>query len=83
MVPESVSAQRVEEVVRNTGVPLLRRAVLFDVYRGPGLAEGEKSLGFNLEFRTGERTLTDQEVDDVMRLIVERAADETGARVRT
>ena len=83
VVPESVSAQRVEEVVKNTGVPLLRRAVLFDVYRGPGLAEGEKSLGFNLEFRTNERTLTDQEVDDVMRLIVERTADETGARVRT
>ena len=38
---------------------------VFDVYRGPGLPEGKKSLAFSLSFRSGERTLTDDEVNAV------------------
>ena len=35
----------------------------FDVYQGKGLPEGRKSLAFSLVFRSGERTLTDDEVN--------------------
>jgi phenylalanyl-tRNA synthetase beta chain len=83
VVPETVSAGTVEEVVREAGGALLERIVLFDVYRGAGLNEGEKSLGFTMEFRASDRTLTDQEVDELVRGMVKAAEAKTGARVRT
>lgn len=36
---------------------------VFDVYTGPGVPEGKKSLAFALVFRSAERTLTDDEVN--------------------
>lgn len=83
VVSETVSAGTVEEVVRKAGKALLERIVLFDVYRGAGLREGEKSLGFTMEFRASDRTLTDQEVDELVGGMVKAAEVKTGARVRT
>ena len=42
---------------------------VFDVYTGAGLPEGKKSLAFSLSFRSGERTLTDDEVNAVFQKI--------------
>jgi phenylalanyl-tRNA synthetase beta chain len=41
---------------------LLDRIELFDVYRGEQVGEGRKSLALRLEFRSPERTLTDEDV---------------------
>ena len=49
--------------------PLLRRVEVFDVYRGEQIGEGEVSLALRLEFRSPERTLTDEEVAERARRI--------------
>jgi phenylalanyl-tRNA synthetase beta chain len=83
VVPEAVPARELETIVHASGAPLIERVVLFDVYRGKGLETGEKSLGFNLEFRAKDRTLTDQEVDELVHHMVIVAGKQVSARVRT
>lgn len=56
--------------------------VPFDVYEGKGLPEGKKSLAFALTFRAMDRTLTDDEVNQVFTAIQERVTEETGYAVR-
>lgn len=41
----------------------VERVAVFDVYQGPGLPEGKKSIAFSLVFRASDRTLTDTEVN--------------------
>ena len=62
VVPEEVSAARVEEAVRAAAGDLLASVAPFDVYRGEQVGEGRKSLALRLEFRAPDRTLTDEEV---------------------
>lgn len=62
IVPESLPAERVREAVGSGGGELLAGADVFDIYHGEQLGEGEKSLALRLEFRAGDRTLTDAEV---------------------
>ncbi|MEA2458700.1 MAG: phenylalanyl-tRNA synthetase beta chain [Thermoleophilaceae bacterium] len=62
VVDEDVPAAEVESVVRAGGGELLDRVELFDVYRGEQLGAGRKSLALRLEFRSAERTLTDEDV---------------------
>jgi phenylalanyl-tRNA synthetase beta chain len=72
----------VEAVLRDGGGELLRSVQTFDVYSGPPIPEGFKSLALALRFRAEDRTLTDAEVDASMakiRAAAERAFD---ARVR-
>jgi len=42
---------------------------IFDVYAGEGLPAGKKSVAFSLVFRSGSRTLTDDEVNGVLQAI--------------
>jgi len=83
VVRELVPAEELERAIRGVGGSLLERVVLFDVYRGKGLADGEKSLGFTMRFRSPDRTLTDQEVDEQVHRIMGAAAEKVGARMRT
>jgi phenylalanyl-tRNA synthetase beta chain len=62
VVPVDVSAARVREAVIDGGGELLRSAGVFDLYEGEQVGEGRKSLALRLEFRAGDRTLTDEEV---------------------
>jgi phenylalanyl-tRNA synthetase beta chain len=66
-VPADRTAAELVEVVRGAGGKLLRDVHVFDVYA----REGQTSLGVRLEFRAGDRTLTDDEVAPQRNKIVE------------
>jgi phenylalanyl-tRNA synthetase beta chain len=82
VVPEDVPAAEVERVVREGGGELLDRVELFDVYHGDQVGEGRKSLALRLEFRSPERTLTDEDVAPVRASIVDAVASRFGAVLR-
>jgi phenylalanyl-tRNA synthetase beta chain len=81
VVDEDVPAADVEAAVRDGAGPLLDRLELFDVYRGEQLGEGSKSLALRLEFRSPERTLTDEDVASA-RGSIERALEAVGGSLR-
>ena len=62
VVPDDVIAAAVRAAVLAGGGELLRSAEIFDLYEGEQLEAGHKSLALRLEFRTSDRTLTDEEV---------------------
>ena len=82
VVDEAVTAAQVEEVIRRAAGDLAEEVRLFDVFRGPQLGEGRKSLAFSLRLRAPDRTLTAQELEDVRRRVVECAAKSLGAELR-
>jgi phenylalanyl-tRNA synthetase beta chain len=81
VVGEDVPAAEVERVVRSGAGALLDRVELFDVYRGEQVGEGRKSLALRLEFRSPERTLTDEDVG-AARAAIEEALEEIGGALR-
>jgi phenylalanyl-tRNA synthetase beta chain len=82
VVPDGVSAAQLVAVVRNAGGALLRRAEVFDVYRGAQVGEGAASLALRLEFRASDRTLTDEDVAERRAKIVAALSEQLGARLR-
>lgn len=71
MVPDGVSSAEVMEAIEAQGKPELKQVLLFDLYRGPNLAAGFRSLAYRLLFQAEERTLNDQEVTDKVAKIVD------------
>jgi len=72
----------VESTIRDSGGALLERVALFDLYQGPQVPAGKKSLAYTLRFRAPDRTLTDAEADDAMSRIVGAVRSRFGAQVR-
>ena len=83
IVDTDVPAGIVERALRSGAGPLLESLTLFDVYTGPQIGEGKKSLAFALRFRAPDRTLTDAEAASARDSAVAAAADQTGAMQRT
>ena len=54
----------------------------FDVYTGPGVPEGKKSLAFSLVFRAADRTLTDDEVNAAFTKIQDQLGQTTPYQIR-
>jgi phenylalanyl-tRNA synthetase beta chain len=83
VVDEAVEAGRVLDEIRGAVSEILREVSLFDVYRGPGMEMGKKSLAFSLRYQVMDRSLTDAEVGEVHEAIVRRLAETVGARLRS
>jgi phenylalanyl-tRNA synthetase beta chain len=81
-VPSDTPAAEVVAVVRAGGGDLLRDVRIFDVYAGEQAGEGRRSIAMHLAFRAGDRTLTDDEVNDRIDAILRDARDRLGAESR-
>ncbi len=82
LVDESVTAEQVEQAIRQGGGSLLRQVTLFDVYRGKQVPAGKKSLAYALTFQADDKTLKDADVEKVRRRIVARLGQTVGAELR-
>ena len=82
VVEDTVPAGSVERTLRRAGGDLLESVELFDVYRGPSVAEGSRSLAFHLRFCALDRTLTDEEIGSRRAACIDAVAAAHGARLR-
>ena len=82
IVGEDVAAQSVVDAVRDGAGELLEDVRLFDVYTGPQIGEGRKSLALALRFRAADRTLTEDEASAARDAAVQAAAQRVGAEQR-
>jgi phenylalanyl-tRNA synthetase beta chain len=82
ILDESVAADRVEAMIRQTGGRTVTNVRLFDVYRDEKIGAGKKSLAYSLTYQA-EKTLTDAEAAAIRTKIVKRLEHEFGAKLRS
>jgi phenylalanyl-tRNA synthetase beta chain len=82
VVEERVPVGAVLTSIEALRSPILVEARVFDVYEGPQVPEGHKSVALSFTFQ-GETTLTDEEVDAEIGRIAGRLEAEFGARIRS
>jgi phenylalanyl-tRNA synthetase beta chain len=80
VVDDGVTAAQVRAIIESSS--LVQRATLFDVYTGPPVPSGKKSLAFSVAYQSFEDTLTDAEVQRERRRILERLSRQVGAELR-
>jgi phenylalanyl-tRNA synthetase beta chain len=82
VVDESVSLAVLRKNVTVSASGLLSELRVFDIYRGPGIELGRKSIALGLILQDSSRTLTDVDVDAVVTAVVARLRDELSATIR-
>jgi phenylalanyl-tRNA synthetase beta chain len=82
ILDESVPANRVEALIRQTGGKNVTDVRLFDVYRGDQAGAGKKSLAYSLTYQS-DKTMTDAEAAAIRNKIVKRLEQEVGAKLRS
>ncbi len=82
IVDEGARAADILKATLGADRTLVTAADVFDVYRGPGVPEGAKSIGVSIILQPRERTLTDADIDAVIAKIVAEVGKKTGATLR-
>jgi phenylalanyl-tRNA synthetase beta chain len=82
LVAEPVPVQALLDTVRRSAGSLLTGLVVFDIYRGRGIADGFKSVAIGLNLQDISRTLTDDETDAVVAQVVADLEREHSATIR-
>jgi phenylalanyl-tRNA synthetase beta chain len=82
VVDETVTLSALTERVTLATSSLLRELRVFDVYRGPALEQGRKSIALGLIFQDISRTLTDDDVERLMAAVVADLRESLNARIR-
>lgn len=82
LVDKAVTVGAMESSIQAAAKGLLKDVTLFDIYEGAKLPIGKKSVAFNLVLRADDRSLTAQEADDEVNLVLDRLKKDFGAMLR-
>jgi phenylalanyl-tRNA synthetase beta chain len=82
MLAKEVSYQQLEKIAMQTAPQLIKDMGVFDVYQGDKIEQGKKSYALNFTLQDEQKTLTDQEIDLVMKKLVQNFEKEVGAILR-
>lgn len=81
IVKKDVLSNDIQSIIKKVGGRLLTDIDVFDVYVGENVGDDEKSIAYTLTFSDPTRTLSDEEVTQLFRQIIEKV-EQTGAKLR-
>ena len=79
---ESLTAGELEKCIRRAGGEYLDSVEVFDVYKGPNIPQGKKSVSFSLALRAEDQTLTDDHAEEAVSAVLDALQREYGAVIR-
>ena len=82
LLDKGVSFVEVEKIAKDSERKLLREVVLFDVYEGKNLPAGKKSYAVSFFLQDEGKTLTDKQIDAIMKKIQTNLEQKLGAQLR-
>lgn len=82
LLDESIAFKSIYEIAFETEKKLLKDIQLFDVYLGENLPQGKKSYAVSFTLRDDKKTLTDKQIDKVMKRLLHQFESELGAELR-
>ncbi len=82
IVDEGINAAEVIRRIKDYPSKLIENAVIFDLYKGEGIPEGKKSMAFNIRYRAADRTLTEEEVEQIHEGLMKDLFIHTGGSLR-
>lgn len=82
LLDKNILFQQIEDIAYKADKKLLKKVSLFDVYEGKNLPEGKKSYAVNFVIQDNEKTLTDKQIDALMKKIQTSLESQLGAQLR-
>ncbi len=82
VVRDEVFSSEIIKVIKSIDIKLIKKVVLFDMFKGKQIGDGYKSLAYSIIFQAEDRTLTDQEVENISIKIREKLIAKFSAKIR-
>jgi phenylalanyl-tRNA synthetase beta chain len=83
VIDEKYSSGEIISLVKKINKELIKDVKIFDVYQGDNISSGKKSIAFNVTLEPKDKTLSDNDIDQISKKIISAVQDSTGATLRS
>lgn len=82
IVKEEILSADIIKTIKSIDEKLIKKVILFDIFKGKKIGDGYKSLAYSVVFQAEDRTLIDQEVENIFKKIREKLIAKFNAKIR-
>ena len=82
ILKEEILSADIIKTIKSIDEKLIKKVTLFDIFKGKQIGDGYKSLAYSVVFQAEDRTLTDQEVENIYKKIREQLITKHSAKIR-
>jgi len=82
IVKEEILSTDIIKMIKSIDEKLIKKVTLFDIFKGNQIGDGYKSLAYSVVFQAEDRTLTDQEVENIYKKIRAQLITKFSAKIR-
>lgn len=82
LIQDDLATGVVLDCIRANKIKEIENVELFDLYKGPGIPDGHKSIAVRVRYRSPERTLTDEEVNQLQEHVVQNLLKKIKVTIR-
>ena len=72
-----------EKIIREIDEKIIQKVTTFDVYEGENIPKDKKSVAINVTLQAFDKTLTENDLDQISRDIITVVSEKTGATIRS
>ncbi len=83
IVNKDVKAQDLVNVISSVDTKLISNIKIFDVYEGQNIPENQKSIAISVTIQSYEKTLNENDLENITNLIIKTVENKTGAKIRS
>ena len=83
IINKDVNAQDLINAIASVDKNLISNIKVFDVYEGDNIPENQKSIAISVTIQSIEKTLNDNDLENINKLIIETVENKTGAKIRS
>src|SRR5665648_678736 len=82
ILKEEILSADIIKTIKSIDEKLIKKVTLFDIFKGKQIGDGYKSLAYSVVFQAEDRTLIDQEVENIYKKIREQLITKHSAKIR-
>ena len=83
MIDKIFKIGALEKIIEEVDDNLIQNVSTFDVYEGENIPKDKKSVAINLTLQAIDKTLSENDLDDISKKIIDTVSKKTGASIRS
>jgi len=83
VIDKNFKVQDLVNIISEVDKNLIRSVKVFDVYEGENIPEDKKSIALNVTIQSSEKTLKDEDLEKINKLIISTVESKSGAKIRS
>ena len=83
MIDKIFKIGALEKIISEVDESLIQNVSTFDVYEGENIPKDKKSVAINVTLQAFDKTLSENDLDDISKRIIDTVSKKTGATIRS